>query len=98
MHLFELVQPISMNELDQLSESDISERIVSLCAEMNWQYDIDLLDEATFEVGHNMMKRIEEHLTVLFAKNKHAAMNLWESHCPFAIPGILPSFTCQYTV
>lgn len=95
MYLFELVQPISRGEIGELSEKEITERVVSLCKEMDWQYDIDPLNERVFDQGVNMMRRIEEHLTVLFAKNKEGAMKLWESQCPFAVPGITPSFVCH---
>lgn len=95
MHLFELVQPVTNNEIGKMTEQEITERVVSLCKEMNWQYDIDPLNEHVFDIGHNMLKRIEDHLVVLFAKNKEAALNLWEMQCPFAIPGIMPSFTCR---
>lgn len=92
MFLFELVQPISRGEISDLSEQEIATRVISLCEEMDWQYDIDPLNERVFDQGLAMLKRIEESLIVLFAKNKESAMKLWENQCPFAIPGIVPSF------
>jgi hypothetical protein len=92
MILFDIVQPIPHGEISKLSESELSTRVEKLCAHMNWAYDIDALNERVFDQGVTDMKRIEEHLTVLFAKNKEAAMRLWETNCPFAIPGITPAF------
>lgn len=97
MILFDIVQPIPHGEINKLSEAEISIRVEKLCANMNWTYDIDVLNERVFEKGEKDMKRITDHLTVLFAKNKEAAMKLWESNCPFAIPGMTPSFIPCHT-
>ena len=91
MFLAELFE-VKTRDISLLSTDELTDLIISMCQEMDWQFDIDPLNEAVFNNGLTKLKKVETYLAELFLRNKMAAVNLWESQCPFAVPGMVPSF------
>ena len=92
MLLSELVKPVSAAVLHEMSTDEIARRTFSYCGSMNWQYDINPFNERVFDEGDRNMRRIEEHFSELFKRDRILAMSMWQSQCPFAVPGIAPRF------
>lgn len=80
------------SDLSEMSDVQLRESITTLCKEIDWQYDIDPLDERAFERGQKMMVEIEKQLVEMFSRDKKTAMALWEGTSPLAAPGIIPTF------
>lgn len=79
-------------DISLLTDAELKEMLLDLCSEMNWQYDIDPLKEDVFSSGQYHLNKIETYLIELFRRDKMAAINLWETECPFATQGIIPNF------
>lgn len=52
---------------------------------MDWNYDLDLLDNERFSAGKNKLEQIKQRLKVLAESDKPFAQQLWEDNCPWAL-------------
>lgn len=61
--------------------------------DMDWNYDlnIDEIDNFRLRRGASSLKKAEALIARLYDINEEAARKLWETYCPYASTGSLPS-------
>lgn len=74
-----------------IHEPALNVRVEEALKTMDWEFDLDLVDEARFERGQKALKKLEMMVGALHTTKPELAQAMWEAYCPYAQPGSLPA-------
>ena len=80
---------MKLNEL--IHEPALEVRVENALKAMDWNYDVDAMNEARLRKGVRALQLTETLVSALYNIKPELAQALWEAYCPYAQPGSLPA-------
>ena len=80
-----------MKLTELIHEPALEVRVENALKSMDWNFDVDAMDDLRLRKGVQKLKEAELLVGALFNTKPELAQALWEAYCPYAQPGSLPA-------
>ena len=73
----------------ELHEPALEVRVENALKAIDWDFDVDAMNESRLKRGAQALKQTEALIGSLYDIKPTLAQAMWEMHCPYAQPGSL---------
>ena len=78
-----------------ISEYELCVKADAALVNVDWNYDVADVDGRRYAKGQKAMTEAQVALKSLYRVFPEVANELWQKHCPYSKPGVLPTWVLR---